>query len=196
MSHRVQYRRDTKERWEEINPILLEGEVGFETDTHHQKIGDGVHAWNDLEYEIGIGNITQELGNSENLAISQKIFSDKFNKLINKIQEIAVDITELSTALAEGTFNVAISELANSVKNGAITFNSLDGPLRLSNTIIDNLNTENTLMPLSANQGVVLKNLIDALSRKTVYLTKEQYKDLEANGEIISDVEYNILEDE
>ena len=81
MSHRVQYRRDTKERWEEINPILMEGEVGFETDTHHQKIGDGVHAWNDLEYEIGIGNIAQELGNSENLAISQKAVNTMFTAI-------------------------------------------------------------------------------------------------------------------
>lgn len=112
------------------------------------------------------------------------------------INAIKVNINELSTALAEGDFMVAISNLANAVKNGSIKLESLDGSLRLSNTVVDNLDTENTLMPLSANQGVVLKTLIDALSRKTVYLTKEQYKDLETNGEIIADVEYNIIEDE
>lgn len=47
---RIQLRRDTSTRWREVNPILMEGEVGFETDTRLRKIGDGVNRWNDLEY--------------------------------------------------------------------------------------------------------------------------------------------------
>lgn len=72
MSNRVQYRRDTKARWAEVNPVLMEGEVGLETDTKNIKMGDGVHAWNDLEYGVGYSNLTNEPGNNENLAISQK----------------------------------------------------------------------------------------------------------------------------
>lgn len=58
MSNRLQFRRDTAARWKEINPILLEGELGLESDTLNAKIGDGVHAWNDLDYWIkkGEGN--------------------------------------------------------------------------------------------------------------------------------------------
>ena len=52
MSNRIQFRRDTAERWAEINPVLMEGELGLESDTLNAKIGDGVHAWNDLEYWI------------------------------------------------------------------------------------------------------------------------------------------------
>lgn len=52
MSNRLQFRRDTAERWKEITPILLEAELGLETDTLNAKIGDGEHAWNDLEYWI------------------------------------------------------------------------------------------------------------------------------------------------
>lgn len=73
MSNRVQYRRDTKARWVEVNPVLMEGEVGLEIDTKNIKMGDGVHAWNELEYGVGVENITSELGNSENLAASQKL---------------------------------------------------------------------------------------------------------------------------
>lgn len=102
MSHRVQYRRDTKERWEEINPILMEGEVGFEIDTHHQKIGDGVHAWNDLEYEIGIGNIAQELGNSENLAISQKAVKTIYD-LLHAVNVGAVETGKQIVSLIDNT---------------------------------------------------------------------------------------------
>lgn len=77
MSNRVQYRRDTKARWAEVNPVLMEGEVGLEIDTKNIKMGDGVHAWNELEYGVGIENITSEPGDSENLAASQKLVTHK-----------------------------------------------------------------------------------------------------------------------
>ena len=88
MSDRIQYRRDTKARWAEVNPVLMEGEIGLEIDTKNIKMGDGVHAWNELEYGIGIENITSELGNSENLAASQKLVTDKLNYLTNKSKEL------------------------------------------------------------------------------------------------------------
>lgn len=81
MSDRVQFRRDTKERWASLNPILMEGEIGLELDTKHQKIGDGEHAWNDLEYTIGVGNVTQEVGSSENLVMSQKAVTERIEVL-------------------------------------------------------------------------------------------------------------------
>ena len=55
---RIQFRRDTKARWAEVNPVLMEGEVGLEVDTQNIKMGDGEHAWNDLEYGIGYSNVT------------------------------------------------------------------------------------------------------------------------------------------
>lgn len=58
MSDRVQFRRDTKARWAKVNPILTEGEIGLEIDTKNIKMGDGIHAWNELEYGVGIENIT------------------------------------------------------------------------------------------------------------------------------------------
>lgn len=77
---RIQLRRDTSARWAEINPILLEGEVGYETDTKLRKIGDGVNRWNDLEYLRAEG-IVQEKGNSENLTMSQDAITREFNEL-------------------------------------------------------------------------------------------------------------------
>ncbi len=41
MSDRVQFRRDTKARWSEVNPILMEGEIGLEIDTKNIKYKDG-----------------------------------------------------------------------------------------------------------------------------------------------------------
>lgn len=72
---RIQLRRDTSTRWREVNPILMEGEVGFETDTRLRKIGDGVNRWNDLEY-LAAENIVHDFGNSSTATISQDFLTD------------------------------------------------------------------------------------------------------------------------
>ena len=45
-----QFRRDLASAWSTVNPILLDGELGIESDTDLFKIGDGVTAWNLLPY--------------------------------------------------------------------------------------------------------------------------------------------------
>lgn len=50
MATRIQLRRGTSEQWALGNPILAEGEVGVETDTHRIKFGDGINAWTGLPY--------------------------------------------------------------------------------------------------------------------------------------------------
>jgi hypothetical protein len=50
---RIQLRRDTASSWADVDPVLLDGEFGLESDTRLLKIGDGTTAWNDLDYFIG-----------------------------------------------------------------------------------------------------------------------------------------------
>ncbi|MDD3039599.1 hypothetical protein [Bacteroides sp.] len=50
MAYKIQIRRDTEYNWALYNPVLDDGEMGYETDTKKLKIGDGTSAWNDLEY--------------------------------------------------------------------------------------------------------------------------------------------------
>lgn len=45
-----QLKRGTAQRWIEVNPILKQGEPGFEYDTGKLKIGDGINHWRELEY--------------------------------------------------------------------------------------------------------------------------------------------------
>ena len=54
-------RKDTAANWTAANPILLSGEIGYETDTKKFKIGDGSTNWNSLAYlpiPDGSGNLT------------------------------------------------------------------------------------------------------------------------------------------
>lgn len=46
----LQIKRGTAARWAELNPILANGEPGFEYDSKKLKIGDGHTAWNELPY--------------------------------------------------------------------------------------------------------------------------------------------------
>lgn len=56
MADIIQKRRDTAANWTAANPILAQGEEAYELDTNKQKRGDGVTAWNDLEYlSSGVG---------------------------------------------------------------------------------------------------------------------------------------------
>lgn len=47
---RIQLRNDTAENWNTQNPVLLEGEMGVETDTGKTKIGNGTDNWTALKY--------------------------------------------------------------------------------------------------------------------------------------------------
>lgn len=47
---KIQLRKGTAAAWTSANPVLLSGEVGFETDTLKLKIGDGTTVWISLAY--------------------------------------------------------------------------------------------------------------------------------------------------
>ena len=52
MATRIKLRRDTAANWNTSNPILAQGETGFETNTRAMKLGDGVTRWKDLKYAV------------------------------------------------------------------------------------------------------------------------------------------------
>ena len=47
---RIQIRRDESSKWRVNNPVLAEGEQGYELDTSFMKVGDGVTEYNSLPY--------------------------------------------------------------------------------------------------------------------------------------------------
>jgi hypothetical protein len=56
MARKLQIRRGTAAQWTTSNPILAQGEPGFEFDTGKLKIGDGANTWSALTYVGGSGN--------------------------------------------------------------------------------------------------------------------------------------------
>ena len=53
MAVQVQYRRGTSSLWTSTNPVLAQGEPGYETDTGKFKVGDGSTVWTGLAYSSG-----------------------------------------------------------------------------------------------------------------------------------------------
>ena len=55
---KILIRRDTAANWSNPlkNPLLADGEQGYEKDTGRMKIGDGVRRWNQLPYFPTIAN--------------------------------------------------------------------------------------------------------------------------------------------
>jgi len=49
---RFKLRNGTQAEWTSANPVLLQGEIGVETDTRRYKIGNGTTAWSSLSYYI------------------------------------------------------------------------------------------------------------------------------------------------
>jgi len=67
MANIIQVRRDTSDNWTAANPILAQGEYGYEVDTYRFKIGNGLSGWNTLLYwgtqgETGIQGLEGQTG--------------------------------------------------------------------------------------------------------------------------------------
>lgn len=47
---RMQQRNDTSANWTAVNPVLADGEIGYDTTQKKFKIGDGTSTWSQLDY--------------------------------------------------------------------------------------------------------------------------------------------------
>ena len=115
MSERIQIRRDTSERWYEYNPLLLEGEIGYVTDSRMFKIGDGIHAWNELPYLVGGGG-----GGDDGKVMTGYTVCDTTSADSSK----AVTVTDI-TILTTGIRLLVKMANANTASNVVMNVNSL-----------------------------------------------------------------------
>jgi len=55
VSTQIQIRRDTTANWENVNPILADGEIGYDITANKFKVGNGTDEWLDIEYSGASG---------------------------------------------------------------------------------------------------------------------------------------------
>lgn len=137
----IKLRRNTANKWEEINPVLQAGEPGFESDTKRLKIGDGVADWLNLVYASGVQSAATKLSQLEDIGVDQNIadnellaYNSQSAKWANKtIGELGLPLLESSSNSFAGIISAKNYELqvaAASSDNMQLNFSSGEGIIK------------------------------------------------------------------
>ena len=96
----IQPRRGTSDQWVSANPVLAVGEMGYETDTRKFKYGDGLTAWLDLPYGIGVSNLADATILGVELLTSETV--EEARTLLNIGTGVSVNATDIVDSSAIG----------------------------------------------------------------------------------------------
>ncbi len=88
----IRIRRDTKEKWLEVDPVLALGEPGYEVDTNNIKVGNGSARWSDLDYLVPERdeNLYNQLMTHVNNVVVHTVFDDDGPSLLLLYQNAKV----------------------------------------------------------------------------------------------------------
>lgn len=142
---KISLRNDSAANWASKNPILSEGELGVEIDTHLIKVGDGTTNWKNLSYINSTKSNSSTIADNATKADKLKnglVVKDANNQTITFNGSSNVDLSNgVYYAVTCGTVNsvtsAATAETANKIKN-AITFknkNNIDVSFDGSSTV-------------------------------------------------------------
>jgi len=109
----IKLRRGTAAQWTSANPVLADGEYGFETDTLQSKIGNGTDNWNDLSYLSGATPDEQQIFSdlTEDNTVSGT-YTFNFDNSRRKVLEMTADTDFSVESLVIGkaaAFNVTLT---------------------------------------------------------------------------------------
>ena len=97
-------RVDTKSNWAARDPILLPGEIGFETDTGNQKIGNGVESWTKLHYYGSPGHWGEFSSTVEQTAVANTPTEVTFNRTDPNSHGVRIELNSRITVSNSGVY--------------------------------------------------------------------------------------------
>lgn len=109
----IQFRRGTAAEWTSANPILAEGELGFETDTNKGKFGDGTTAWTSLSY------ITNWGSGGEGGGFTQEEIEDFVGGMVTGNTETLITVTYEDS---DGTLDFVVDNDLSNYDNSSSSF--------------------------------------------------------------------------
>lgn len=183
MNTRLQLRNDTSANWASVNPILLKGELGLETNTNKIKMGDGVNAWNALSYINGAtGDYipTAEKGAVNGVATldaTGKVTSAQLPSYVDEVVE-AASLTALNALPSEdkvqGKIYVALDTNIAYRWSGS-AFVAISNPLDIATQAEAEAGVNNTkaMTPLRVKQAITADTTKEAAFTKNTAFNKD-----------------------
>jgi len=180
MALKIQLRRDIAANWTANNPLLLNGEVGIETDTLKFKVGNGTQRWNSLSsYALKPGepNGVATLNSEGKIPLSQ---------LPDQISLDSEALLAIQNALGEITTS-DIEEGSNLYFTNTRAINAVQGLFDLAGSAADALDDAKADATTKANQAASTA-ASDATSKVNAALLTAQ-----ANSESFTNTAINSL---
>lgn len=201
MSTKILFRRDTAANWATVNPVLLAGEIGIETDTYKFKIGNGSR-WNQqpfYAFKVGSPLGVAQLGAtgkipvdqmpdyaSVNLEVTQKV-NDKFasqttsnlpegtNLYFTEARAAAVSANAITSALSSEatTRNAAILAAKNEAISTADTHTAISIAASKAETLAEAYSEATDIASSLVSQEAVARSaeIFEAISEETLNRT-------------------------
>ena len=145
MATKIQLRRDSSADWTTINPVLSEGEVGFETNTGKFKIGNGSTAWSGLDYFLDSSDLSAylTLSSASSTYLTQASASTTYQPKVANVSDTEIGYLDGTTSLIQTQIDSKINRVDGSVTTATA-----------SASVVRNI-TLSTSSPTGGNDGDV-----------------------------------------
>lgn len=166
MANKIQIRRDISVFWSNVNPILSQGEPGFETDTGRFKIGNGITSWNVLPYltsnlEIITANLQNQIDYVKSNLNSAAL--DSLSEIVTAFQafdaNVLANVSTIQTLVANLEINAGVQHTAISVLESNASVQQANISLLLNQQ--DRLVNGTGNLILDAGGNITVQNMIN-----------------------------------
>jgi hypothetical protein len=169
MSTKILFRRDTSANWTTVNPILLAGEIGIETDTYKFKIGNGSR-WNQqpfYAFKVGAPNGVAQLGATGKIPLDQ----------VPDYQSVNTEVTQKVNEkfAAQTTSNLAEGQNLYFTEARAIAANAT----AISHAVSDEATARNQAIATAKNEAIATaaSNTTSAIATARTGIISQAYGD-------------------
>ena len=173
---KIKIRRGTSADWANSNPVLADGEIAVDTEKHGLKVGNGSSTWSNLPFcspeivnDLLTGGTDATLSAEQGKVIWNEVVNKADKTDLTTLQTNLINIINSNAVVVEDNLTSYSRVNALSANQGRVLWekvNSLgtggDGP-----EVVNDLTSGGADKALSAQQGVVLKGMVDAKADAT-----------------------------